>query len=178
MEFRELLAFPSYKQARKTEILLGECRHKGHCGLESGVSGGSEISNLDQLRPSVISDMDPRNWLKQFEMFMAQTGSYFSLVALIIFSGQALMYRRLLRSESTMMVWSRLLWPRGLCKRRRADEDPSYLRCPSGRPPCNPDERYEMIPRSHGVENLTSRGDTVPKLSGGKIGDRDPILAV
>ena len=177
-EFRELLAFPSYKQARETEILLGECRHKGHCELETGGEGGAAIFDLDQLRPSVISELDPRNWLKRFEMFMARTGSYFSLAALIIFSGQTLWYLKMLIAESTIMVWIRLLWPSGLCKRRRADEDPGYLRRPSGGPSSNPDERYEMIPRSLGTERLPVRGEAVPDLCSGKLGDRDPILAV
>lgn len=182
-EFRELLAFPSYKQARETEILLGECRHKGHCELESREGGGSAVFDLDQLRPSVIEEMDPRSWLKKVEVFMETSGGYFSLVALVIFAGQTLMYVKLLISESTMMVWIRLLWPGGVCRGRCPEGDVATdhwarFRRPPGGTSGDQDERYEMLLQARGTGNMEARGENLPQMSGGKSGDADPILAV
>lgn len=87
-EFKELLSFPTYKQARQQEVLLGECRHKGHCGMSSREGGEAPVFDLDQLRPQILEDLDPREWWHEIQDFMATSGNYISLIALLVFSVQ------------------------------------------------------------------------------------------
>lgn len=87
-EFKELLSFPTYKQARQQEVLLGECRHKGHCGMSSREGGEVPVFDLDQLKPQILEDLDPRTWWHEIQTFMSTSGNYISLVALLVFSVQ------------------------------------------------------------------------------------------
>ena len=50
-EFRQLLSYPTFQQARLAEILLGDCRHQTECSLPThmGASESQTFDNIDIL---------------------------------------------------------------------------------------------------------------------------------
>ena len=65
-EFRQLLSYPTFQQARLAEILLGDCRHQTECSLPTHVGArGSQTFDLNQLAAGITQEMVPAcDWIK------------------------------------------------------------------------------------------------------------------
>ena len=91
-EFRQLLSYPTFQQARLAEILLGDCRHQTKCSLPTHVGArGSQTFDLNQLAAGITQEMVPA-WWTSLDQRIRAWGTYISLLVLFIYLIQFLMW--------------------------------------------------------------------------------------
>ena len=91
-EFRQLLSYPTFQQARLAEILLGDCRHQTECHLPTHMGASeSQTFDLNRLAAGVTQEMVPA-WWTSLDQRIRSWGTYISLLVLFIYLIQFLMW--------------------------------------------------------------------------------------
>ena len=79
-EFRQLLSYPTFQQARLAEILLGDCRHQTECSLPTHMGASeSQTFDLNRLAAGVTQEMVPA-WWTSLDQRIRSWGTYISLL--------------------------------------------------------------------------------------------------